>query len=727
MTHRRPARTLPVASIRAAALSLALFALGSPALFADDLRILTVQLIHGEKGMDYGPAAISAFGGTPPYTFSFGPGRFPYGLEMDPATGVVVGVPEDSGEFVFDIVVTDKNGAQASGAIRVFICQIRLGRIPLADGEVGDAYSETIPIVGGRVSYPIARVVIGNAPPGLLVGPTADMASLAVAGVPTTVGTYTFTVEIEDAGPVPYCKLRQELTIDVRGQGMGQAQMAPRFLLDGAVAEPYEAALAVDGAAGPFLYAVRSGSLPPGLVLDPGGAIYGVPEMGGFFDVVIDATTEARSPGTLSQAYTLVVTAAGCGALGLTPASLGDMEEVLATLVRFDLPAGRPPISFFTTGGDLPPGLALRPEGTLVGEPLSAGRFTFRVTGIDGAGCTASRIYDADIRPAGNLIAGQGLGPTNANRVRVFNRYGAPTPVDFHAYAAGRWGTNVTAGDVGGTSDDEVVTGPGAGEVYGPHVRGFDVTGRPMAKLSFYAYGTLKYGVNVAARSFDVDRHAEIVSGAGPGKVFGPHVRGWEFDDSHVTPQPGINLFAFSTVEYGANVALGDLDGDGKAEVLAALGPGPSFGSTVRSFRFDGGTLSAGASFDAFGPSGFGVRIASADVDADGRADVLTSPGPGATLPNRYTGYALGVAATLLPGFDLTVGTSRYGGNPGAANVDGDAAADLLTASGRDPAAGSELRAYLYVTPRLEGPEVVVTPFATDRYGVNAQGGGLGY
>ena len=37
----------------------------------------------------------------------------------------------------------------------------------------------------------------------------------------------------------------------------------------------------------------------------------------------------------------------------------------------------------------------------------------------------------------------------------------------------------------------------------------------------------------------------EIITGAGPGAVFGPHVRGWNFDNISVTPLPGLSFFAW--------------------------------------------------------------------------------------------------------------------------------------------------------------------------------------
>ncbi len=44
------------------------------------------------------------------------------------------------------------------------------------------------------------------------------------------------------------------------------------------------------------------------------------------------------------------------------------------------------------------------------------------------------------------------------------------------------------------------MAGPGPGAVFGPHVRAFNYDGQALAaiaKVSFFAYATLKYGANV--------------------------------------------------------------------------------------------------------------------------------------------------------------------------------------------------------------------------------------
>ena len=239
---------------------------------------------------------------------------------------------------------------------------------------------------------------------------------------------------------------------------------------------------------------------------------------------------------------------------------------------------------------------------------------------------------DVDGNGQAEVLAGPGPGTLNPPRVRGFGRLGTPVAgLDFLAYGASGFGANVAAGVIDGSA--RVLTGPGPSAAYGPQVRGFRYSAgavTDMGKVNFYAYGTLRYGVNVEARDTDGDGFDEIVTGAGPGGVFGPHVRAFDFDGAILTPIQKVSFFAYATPSYGVNVGAGDIDGDGFGELLAGPGPSAVFGPQLRGFDVDGAIASAIGNVNAFvfAGAGYGLRVAGGDIDGDGFSEIAAGAGP---------------------------------------------------------------------------------------------------
>jgi len=302
------------------------------------------------------------------------------------------------------------------------------------------------------------------------------------------------------------------------------------------------------------------------------------------------------------------------------------------------------------------------------------------------------------------LVVGPGPGYDNPPLVRVvYPLQDAGYDHEFAAYGPTHYGVNVTCGDVDGDGYDEIITGAGPGDIYGPHVRGFEVEGTPLPGLSFMAYGTNKYGVNVAAGDIDGDGFDEIITGAGPGAVFGPHVRGWNYDGSGtVTAIPGISYFAYGTPKWGVNVSCGDIDGDGYDEIVTGAGPGAVYGPHVRGWNVDGGTATAmpGVSFLAYGTNKYGVNVSCGDVDGDGIDEIVTGPGPGPDFGTHVKGWNCdGSSVTPMAGisfFAWPPAEVRYGAKVFAgADLDGDGWNEIVVGCA-DPSADTMVKIFQY-------------------------------
>jgi hypothetical protein len=190
----------------------------------------------------------------------------------------------------------------------------------------------------------------------------------------------------------------------------------------------------------------------------------------------------------------------------------------------------------------------------------------------------------------------------------------------FFAYDPGFNGSiNMIAADLNGDGSSEIITGAGVGG--GPHVRIFDSNGD--IKGQFFAYDQkFRGGVNVAIGDVDGDEKNEIITAPGPGG--GPHIR--------IFDQRGIlkgQFFAYDeNFTGGVSIAVGNISGDNKSEIVVV--PFSKGGSHVKIFNGQG---QLNSSFFAYEENFFGgaqIRLGNIyGKDSRGKNEIIISPGPG--------------------------------------------------------------------------------------------------
>jgi hypothetical protein len=167
-----------------------------------------------------------------------------------------------------------------------------------------------------------------------------------------------------------------------------------------------------------------------------------------------------------------------------------------------------------------------------------------------------------------------------------------------------------------------VATGVGPGG--GPHVKVFSGTGATEV-ASFFAFSSaFGGGVSVALGDLDNDNDLEVIVGAGPGG--GPHVR--VFTDRGV-PIDKWSFFAYdSGFGGGVNVAVADVDGNGRAEILTA--PAGGGGPHVKVWTVGLNSTTLRSEFFAYDPTfNGGVQLAGAYVDTSNNQGIVTGAGAG--------------------------------------------------------------------------------------------------
>lgn len=216
-----------------------------------------------------------------------------------------------------------------------------------------------------------------------------------------------------------------------------------------------------------------------------------------------------------------------------------------------------------------------------------------------------------------DIIAGMA---TADARVVVFNGEGGGVLRDFNAFPGFTGGVRVAAGDVNADGRDDIIVGTGPGG--GGHVKVFNGVNNTLLH-DFFAFGQSFNGGIFVGSGGDVnaDGSDEVIIGAGPGS--GPLVKVF-------SGASGLELSSFLAYDTaflgGVFVAAGDVDGDGRAEIVTGAGAGG--GPDVK--VFSGATGAETRSIRVY-PAEFqgGVRVAVADVNDDNLSDIVAAAGPG--------------------------------------------------------------------------------------------------
>lgn len=230
-------------------------------------------------------------------------------------------------------------------------------------------------------------------------------------------------------------------------------------------------------------------------------------------------------------------------------------------------------------------------------------------------------LRDLDRDQVAEIIVGSGFG--QGPSVGIFDGDGSLVR-RLAVYDPGmRQGVNVAAGDIDGDGLAEIIVGTRQGAV--AHVLVLDDQGRMKSIAGgFFPFGReFRGGVSVAVGDVDGDGTDEIITAAGPGGE--PRVMIWKKPFS----SPTADFLAFDeNMTMGVNIAVGDVDGDGRDEILVAL-TGRADESIVR--IFEAGNLDASVGeFKAGDGLSAGLNLVSGDLDGDGLAEiVVTTNGPG--------------------------------------------------------------------------------------------------
>ncbi len=167
----------------------------------------------------------------------------------------------------------------------------------------------------------------------------------------------------------------------------------PATLPNGAVGTAYNQNVTASGGTAPHTFAVSSGALPTGLILNAAtGAITGTPTTPGTFNFTITAFDATGCAG--SRPYSIIIAGQGCPPITLSPSTLPPGAVANPYSQTITATGGTAPHTFTVTSGALPTGLSLNPvTGLISGVPLTPGLFSFTVRATDAGGCIGASPY----------------------------------------------------------------------------------------------------------------------------------------------------------------------------------------------------------------------------------------------------------------------------------------------------------------------------------------------
>ena len=346
---------------------------------APPLAITTTGPLSGTQGSYY-DSSLTAIGGVSPYTWSIVSGSLPAGLALD-SYGDLYGTPTGSGSSNFTVEVTDS--ATPSPDVSILGLSMSVAQAPpfaittggIAAAIQGQRYDMSFATTGG-VGAVTWSVSTGSLPLGLSLDPSGQL-----YGEPTVSGSYPFTIEARDsATPVPNVATDP---IDLSVSAAGPLSASATDLPPAMQGQNYDQYLSATGGTAPYTWTLVSGSLPANMFLAY-GQVYGLPTDSGTFTFRVEVTDSSYpTPEAVEQSLTLVVNSAATLSVSSNPLPIAQAGQNYSTLLTASGGVGVDTWSI--TSGSLPSGVSLNWDGTLSGEPTSAGTFTFSALVTDEA------------------------------------------------------------------------------------------------------------------------------------------------------------------------------------------------------------------------------------------------------------------------------------------------------------------------------------------------------
>lgn len=314
-------------------------------------------------------------------TFSVYDGALANGLELNPTTGVISGTLTTAGVFTATIKITDATGGESNALVKMNIVDQLTITMPDLTTAFGVAANVVPTVVGGQAPYTFS--LTGDTLSAVQFDTTTGQVSTAVS---SPVGTEVLTIKVADAIGASQTQsfnvtINQKITL-----------VAPGKIPPGDIGTPYTLTVPVEGGIGAQTSKISTGSLPPGLSLQPNTTVIsGTPTTDGSYNATLQVT-DSSGTSTLPLNITIskalqVESSFPYGIVGVpyshqiqTDGGYSDKE--------------------YEVTGTLPPGLEVNEAtGVIFGTPTAPGTSALQVTVTDGVTAAEAAVVMSVVSP----------------------------------------------------------------------------------------------------------------------------------------------------------------------------------------------------------------------------------------------------------------------------------------------------------------------------------------
>ena len=365
------------------------------------------------------------------------------------------GTVSTNGSYSFTVTVLDVSGVTGITTFSGTSLPPLLTITPTASAtiQVGQSYSQANVASGGTPSYTYSL-----ASGALPAGTTLNTSTGTVSGTPTTLGAFSYTIQVTDSG-TPTAQTATTTTVSGTIAPVATLAITPAASATTQVGQNYAQANVASGGTPTYHYSLASGALPAGTTLNTStGTVSGTPTTAGAFSYAIKVTDSGTPTAQTATTSTVSGTIAP-STLTITPTASATTHVGQNYSQTNTASGGTVPYHYSLAAGALPAGTTLSPStGTVSGTPTVASAFSYTIKVTDSGSPTAQT---ATTTTVSGTIGGVSLDSQHLRQMQVL---GSQTAAQISGQAM--VGATGDAIDAGFSDSVQAVTPNGSGFTY---------------------------------------------------------------------------------------------------------------------------------------------------------------------------------------------------------------------------------------------------------------------